>query len=408
MKKIWIIAPFTDIDTVGVRNRFKYLANRLHTENMNVTLFTSMFNHMTKKHIDVEKMVNHSYKVQLINEPGYMKNVSIKRALSHAIFSINFKKKIYTMEKPDLIYTAYPTMTAAYVAGKYAERYNIPFIIDVQDTWPESISTAIDINQVSVRFLMWPFTQYANMIYKMADVVFGVSETYVQRANVKGTHCKNFIPVYIGVEMEKFADCYIEDNVCKNNNDIWITYVGALSFSYDIDTAIKAIAELNEHKNIKLNILGGGQDEKRLIELAKALNVYNTSVRFHGYVKYEAMVSILKNSDIALNALTIGSKGTITNKFGDYVSAGLPLLNSCQQKEVLDLVNNKNLGINYSPGSIDSLKNSIIKMINDRKQMKIFSMNSLTLAEEYFDRQKSYEIIIEKIKEQIAIHNIKN
>lgn len=171
-----------------------------------------------------------------------------------------------------------------------------------------------------------------------------------------------------------------------------------MSYSYDIDTAVKTFAELKEYKDIKLNILGSGPDEDKLIKLAKELNVYNQNVYFYGFIQYEKMVAILKKSDIALNAIKESAKQTITNKFGDYVSAGLPILNSCQEKEVIELVNNKELGINYTPGDSSSLKNAIIEMTEDKERMKKYSRNSRLLAEKYFDRKESYKVIVDKIK----------
>lgn len=399
MKKVWIIAPFTEIDTVGARDRFQYLANRLNNEKVEVVLFTSDFNHMKKKHVDSQISESYSYEVKLVHEPGYKKNVSIKRALSHIKFAYNIKKIIKKIEKPYVIYSAYPTMSASYVAGKYAKKNNIPFILDVQDIWPESVSSAMDTAKLWLKLLMWPFTKLANKIYKMADSVIGVSETYVQRANVKGTKCKEFIPVYIGAELEKFDDTYYEgEEVYKKEQDIWITYIGTLSHSYDIDTAIKAFAQLEKHRNIKLNILGSGPDEEKLIKLAKELNVYDVNVYFYGYIKYEKMVSILKKSDIGLNAIKGSAKQTITNKLSDYVSARLPILNSCQEKEVLDLMINKELGNNYNPGDVDSLKDSILNMINNRNEMEKYSRNSRLFAEKFFDRKESYKVIINEIK----------
>lgn len=400
MKKIWIIAPFSGIEIVGVRNRFQYIANMLHNEGMDVTLFTSDFSHKNKKHISKNIAKQYPYKVQIIHEPGYTKHVSIRRAISHIKFSSNLRKLIKKMEKPDLIYAAYPTMSASYISGKYAKRNKIPFIIDVQDTWPESISSAIDTEKIIVKMLMWPFTKFANKIYKMADLVFGVSKTYAERANVLGTKCKEFIPVYIGAELEKFDSAKRNGSeIYKKEDEIWITYVGTLSYSYDIDTAIKAFSELNKFKNIKLNILGTGPDEDKLIRLAKELNVYNKNVYFYGYMKYENMIDFLKKSDIALNAIKRKAKQTITNKLGDYVSAGLPILNSCQEKEVIELIYKNNLGLNYCPGDVCSLKSAILEMIGDKKRMVKFTNNSRVLAEKYFDRKKSYKVIVNKIKE---------
>lgn len=400
MKKIWIVAPFSSIATVGVRNRFQYLSNMLHNEKFDVILFTSDFSHGKKKHVLNDIVNKYPYRVSLIHEPGYKKNVSMKRVLSHKKFSMNLKRELKKMNRPDLIYAAYPTMSSVYLVGKYAKKNKIPFFIDVQDTWPESISSAINTDRLVVKMLMWPFTKFANKIYKLADVAFGVSETYAQRANVKGTKCKEFIPVYIGAELDKFDNVYIEeDEIEKRQGDIWVTYIGTLSHSYDIDTAVKAFATLKEYKNLKLLVLGSGPDEDRLINLAKDLGVFGLNIFYYGYIQYEQMVSILKKSDIALNALTAGSKGTITNKLGDYISAGLPILNSCQEKEVIDLVNSKVLGINYTPGDVNSLTNAVLNMVNDVEAMEMYSKNSRLLAEKYFDRKESYKIIVDKINE---------
>lgn len=400
MKNVWIIAPFSAINNIGTRNRFQYLSNLLYQEEMDVTLFTNDFDHVSKKHVSKDLINGYPYKVRLIHESGYKKNVSIKRVLSHMEFGRNLKAEINNMEKPDLIYAAYPTMSASYVAGKYAKKHNIPFFIDIQDTWPESISSAIDTKKVMVKLLMWPFTNLANKIYKMADLVFGVSETYAQRANVTGTKAKEFIPVYIGAELYKFDN--IEYEIHKENNEIWVTYIGTLSHSYDIDTAIRTFFQITDKPNIKLNIIGGGPDEERLIKLAKGLNVIDKNVKFYGYMEYEKMVAILKTSDIALNALTAGSKGTITNKLGDYVSAGLPILNSCQEKEVINLINEKKLGLNYMPGDEESLKNSIVEILEDKIKLKEYGENSRKLAEKNFDRKTSYSVIVDKIKEYLS------
>ena len=118
-------------------------------------------------------------------------------------------------------------------------------------------------------------------------------------------------------------------------------------------------------------------------------------------MKYENMVVFLKKSDIALNALTKGSKGTITNKLGDYISAGLPILNSCQENEVIELINKNNLGLNYYPGDVFALKSAITKMIEDKKRIEECSKNSRLLAEKYFNRKESYKVIVNKIRECI-------
>ena len=397
MKKIWIIAPFTDVETLSSRNRFQYIANMLNKD-YEVHLFTSDFIHINKKYRDKKIKDFYPYKIHLIHESGYKKNISFKRAFSHLLFTNNLKNEIKKLEKPDLVYCAYPLMTSAYFMGKFAKKNNIPFIIDVQDIWPESISSGINTDNVFIKFLMYPFSLYANRVYRLADFVFGVSQTYVDRAKVKKSLVKEFISVYIGAEGNKF-----ENNTGireKGDEEIWCTYVGTLSHSYDLMTLILAFNDLKEiNSNIKLYILGDGPDFDILKNKAEELGLLNKTIYLKGLLPYEEMIAYLKLSDIALNSIKGKALQTITNKFGDYMSAGLPLLNCCQSNEIINLIEERELGLNYIPENIDSLKERLFEILSDKNKIKIYSKNCKKFAEEKFDRKKSYKIIEEKIKE---------
>ena len=121
-------------------------------------------------------------------------------------------------------------MTSAFFMENYAKKNKIPFILDIQDTWPESISAGINTDNYIVKLLMYPFILYANAIYRKADLIIGVSETYAKRGRVKNCKSKEFISVYIGAEGNKF-DNVIVKNLKKSKNEIWITYIGTLSLS---------------------------------------------------------------------------------------------------------------------------------------------------------------------------------
>jgi len=399
-KKIWIVALSAEIESLNLRYRSKYLANLLNENGYDVTMFSSDFSHRKKAHVCYEVEKSYSFKVILVHESGYKKHVSLCRVKSHLEFAINFKKIAKKMEIPDLIYAKYPTMAASYVAGKFAKKHNIPFILDVQDNWPEAISAAININKLHTKVLMYPFTLFANKIYKMADFIFGQSETCVNRAKLKSSRSKGFVPIYLGSDLSTFNDFNKKKLLInKKDNEIWLTYIGTLSHSYDVETAIRALSSLRKVENLKLQILGTGPDKDKLIKLAEDLELLDKNVFFHGLVEFEIMVEYLKKSDIALNALTATSKGNITNKFGDYVAAGLPMLNSCQEKEVLDLVVEKELGLNYQPGDVESLENAIMFILSDKEKLKEYSANAIRFAEEKFDRKNSYKVFLSKIGE---------
>ncbi|MER2108652.1 MAG: glycosyltransferase family 4 protein [Solibacillus sp.] len=402
MDKIWIIAPFTSIETGDCRNRFLFLANMLYENGKDVTLFTSNYSHQFKSHLeDLDKLKRKfKFKIVYVEELGYDKNVSLKRVFSHISFSRKLKQYYKNHPQPDLIYCAYPTMSAALVSGKYAEINKIPFIIDVQDTWPESISSAIDINKLHIKMLMMPFTILANSIYKKANIIIGVSETYAQRAKVKGSKAKEFITVYIGADLKVF-DSIENIEVVKSEDEIWLSYIGTLSHSYDLETAIKSMSHFLNNKKLKLMIMGYGPDYEKLNNLALSLGVLNKNVFFTGMLEYKEMINRLRKSDIALNAITKNAKQTFTNKLGDYLSAGLPILNSCREKEIVEFIEKEKVGYNYEAENVEDLIRVIHLALLNLDEFKEMGINSRCIAEEKFDRNKSYNIIMSEIEKSL-------
>ena len=102
MKKILVIANFTKLPNENGNSRFTYILDLLDKENCDVELITSSFSHGEKKQRKNEDY-NVEYKITLIDEPGYKKNVSLKRFRSHYIFAKNVKKYLEkSKNNPDI------------------------------------------------------------------------------------------------------------------------------------------------------------------------------------------------------------------------------------------------------------------------------------------------------------------
>jgi len=402
VKDILIIAPFTTLPGEEGFNRFRYIAEGLTGRGHKITLITSNFSHINKKFRNNNRIlgIDINYKIILLKETGYKENIGLDRVKSHINFSQNLKKYLkYLKNKPDIIYCAYPTMGAAFVAGRYAKLNNIYFILDVQDIWPESIKCAINLPEKLIDFLIYPFTLFANRIYSMADYTIGVSKTYVDRAKKANKNSKKYLTVYIGTDLEYFDKCKNAFDIEKPKKEFWITYIGTLGYSYDLKTYIKVIGKLNKagFNNIKLMVIGKGPFEQTLKKYAKDLKA---KIVFMGYIMYDEMVSYLVKSDIAANAINKKAKQSITNKIGDYLAAGLPILNSSRNNEFMEMVVDYELGFNYMPGNCEELEKYIKVLYNDRNKRLQLGENARKLAERYFNRRNSYKKIYELIDKQ--------
>ena len=153
MKDILIVAHFIATPEEKGNDRFSYISKELalrYNDKYNVELLTSSFSHSRKRQRVFDKERQEvPYQISLIYEPGYKKNVSLERFYSHYIFAQNVKKYLKTRKHPDLVFCSVPSLDVADVCRKYALKNKIPFVIDIQDLWPEAFEMVFNIPIIS-------------------------------------------------------------------------------------------------------------------------------------------------------------------------------------------------------------------------------------------------------------------
>ena len=254
MRRIYIIANFTRAFDGKVDGRFLFLAEELSKEkDVQVELITSSFSHGTKKPKPAPNQGVYKTKITYCYEPGYVKHIGLKRLWSHRVWGKNVAKYVKSLPKPDFIYCAIPSLTAAVEMAKYCEKNHVKFAVDVQDLWPEA--TFMLIKNKILRKFVAPMIWYVNKAYRAADCVIGVSQTYVDRVMSVNTKAKHTLNVFLGNNGEvfervldscdKFAPSTIEGNVCVDK-PLVICYIGTLSYSYDLKCIIDALSIINQ------------------------------------------------------------------------------------------------------------------------------------------------------------------
>lgn len=391
-KRIIVISNFTTMPSENGNSRFHYIINLIDKEKYDVELIASSFSHEKKRQRENGKEdKNLDYKITLINEPGYKKNVSLKRFYSHYIFAKNVSKYLESIEKPDIIYCAIPSLDVAKVASKYAEKNNIKFVIDVQDLWPEAFKMVLNIPIIS-NIIFYPMKKMADYAYSRADSIVAVSDTYADRASTVNKKYENKLSVFLGTDLEKFDNAHKEYEIVPFDDVVRIAYIGTLGHSYDIKCVIDSIKILYEKgiKNILFVVMGDGPLWESFEAYGKEQGV---NCDFTGRLSYEEMIGKLCSCDIAVNPITKGAAQSIINKVGDYASAGLPVVNNQECLEYRKLVEDYQIGYNVENSNPEEMAEKIEMLYNSKELRKQFGDNNRKLAEEKFDRKSTYTAI---------------
>lgn len=391
MKKIAIVTLAVALENEKGYSRFRFLSNLL-SKYYDVDLITSTFQHWEKKQRDitvVSKTIR-NFNVYLAYEPGYRKNVDIKRFYSHKIAVRNIIK-ILKQGKYDLIYCIIPDNNMAASVGKYAKKNGIRYIVDVEDLWPEAMEMVSPFPQWINKILFSTFRRDAKKAYECADAFVGTSDEYRDiPANKYSIAGKIAITVYVGCDVDDF-DGGVKENYSEINkieDEFWVTYAGNLGASYDIPTLIKAAQDLYEkYPKICVKILGGGPLEE---DLKKMTEKRKCNVDFVGYMPYRKMAAYLAKSDVLVNSFVKKAPQSIVTKIGDYLAAGKPMINTLSSIEFREKVVADGFGINVEAENEDALRQAILELY--REPPKCFQMGEKAryIAEKEFDRKTSY------------------
>lgn len=402
MKKIAVISMGVKLDNEKGYSRFRYIGEFLSDAGYQVDLITTTFQHWEKaqRNLDEIKKENYKFNLKFIYEPGYKKNIDLRRIRSHRIAAKNLRQLLEKEGDYDLIYCEIPPNDVALAAAEYAKEKGIPFVPDVNDLWPEAMRMVLDVPVIS-DVLFYPLLRDAEKVYALVSGIIGTSDEYRDRPL---KHQKLDVPkktVYVGNEIAEF-DAGVEvysPQIPKEEREFWVSYAGTIGTSYDIRTMVLAGKELLKRgrTRIKIKILGGGPLKEELETLAKEQNCSN--VEFVGYAPYPKMTAYLAKSDILVNSFVKKAPQSIVTKIGDYLAAGKPMINTCMSPEFRNKVEHDGFGINIMPEDVNVLADAIEKLYEDEAGRTEMGKKARTIAEEQFDRPQSYKKIIELIKE---------
>ena len=404
MKKIAVITMGVRLDGEKGYTRFRYLCDFLTEAGYQVDLITTTFQHWEKAQRDIEKIRKSDYRfgLKFIYEPGYKRNVDIKRIRSHRIAAKNLTALLEREGDYDLLYAEIPPNDVALACGEFAKKKGIPFVADVNDLWPEAMRMVLDIPVIS-SILFYPLQRDAEKVYSLVSGVIGTSDEYRDRPFENQKRDVPKATVYVGNELSVF-DSGAEKtsgDIVKPEEEFWVTYAGTIGTSYDIRTMLLAAEELAKRgkENIKIKILGGGPLKDELEALARDKKINNAE--FAGYAPYDKMAAYLKKSDILVNSFVRKAPQSIVTKIGDYLAAGKAMINTCMSPEFRNKVENDGFGVNIEPEDAGILADAIEDLYRDEEKRLEMGRKARQIAEEQFDRPKSYRKIEELIRKLI-------
>jgi glycosyltransferase involved in cell wall biosynthesis len=393
----------------GVRKmRTAVLAYKLLERGHRVFWWASAFEHQQKMALSKKDRsfdISERYTIRVLRGCRYRKNVSLARYIDHLIVAFKFRMQSKKFSKPDIIVASMPDHLLAYETARYARENRLPFIVDIRDLWPDIFLDrfkSIGLYAVGKLVLALDFARLTFLLNN-ADSLVAVSKGYLKWGLDKiGRPERSFDKVFYHGYKKRNAKNQVHEDESSSVPD-WLKgreeqkiflFIGTFGVSYELELILDAAEHLE--KSIKSNIcfvLAGTGENFDLIN-KKAAGLQN--VVLPGWIGQKEINAVLNRSYAGL-VPCISVENTMPNKPFEYLSAGLPLINSLEG-EMAKLLDQHVFGLNFLPGDLDGLCQCIKRLAGDERLHDAMSKNALEFFERYGDADKIYNEYAEHIE----------
>lgn len=310
----------------------------------------------------------------------------LKRAIIFMQYALRSVVLVFT-ESYDVLFATSTPLTAG-IPGIFARWLRRkPFIFEVRDLWPELPKAMAVIRN---RYILWLLSLLEWLSYRSAHRLIGLSPGIVEGIAKRGIEPNKITLIPNACDLDIFGplvDAWRPAEV--NANDLLAVFAGTHGMANGLDAVLDAAMELKKRgrKDIKLLLIGQGKLKPALQARARAEQLDN--VLFYAPLNKINLAKLFAGADIGLQILANVPAfyyGTSPNKFFDYISAGLPVLNN-YPGWVSDMIKKERCGFAIEPNNPVVFADALELAAKDSAVLKEMGENSRRLAEREFNRR---------------------
>lgn len=323
---------------------------------------------------------------------NYKKNVSISRMIHHKKIAKKFVKDAEENAKPDLIIATMAPLEFSKAATDFANKYDIPVVVDIRDLWPEIYNEVVPswgkkIIAPYIKLSKKRLKKILNNATSLVAVTDGFLDYGLKIAERKKTD-KDVV----------FHTSYtIDSDIIANFDDEWakyeiekeafiISFMGNFGKQFELKPIFEVAKSFEKNKSIKFVICGTGENYEYFKNNYGDLD----NVIMPGWIEGKQIKSLLSNTNIGIAPYRDSKNFRLNapNKFGEYLSYGLPILVSVPG-EMEGLLDKYSCGKRYS-NSLE-LKKAIETIYTDERRMNNMKKNAKQLYNDYFNSHVVYD-----------------
>jgi glycosyltransferase involved in cell wall biosynthesis len=317
----------------------------------------------------------------------------ILRALDFFSYMIMSALTAAFIKKPDIVVVTSPQFFAAIGAWFTAKCKRVPFVLELSDLWPESISiVGVMKKNIALRFL----EKIELFLYQKAAAIVTLTHAIRESLVKRNVPAGKIVTIINGVDLSYYSPrprvAHLADQFGLQNKFI-IGYIGTHGLAQGLSNILEAAKLLKEYPDICFIFVGKGVLREALIEQAKREHIDN--VLFLSPQPKENMPNIWSLCDIALVHLKNDPffKGAIPSKIFEAMGMGLPLLLAAPEGEASMIIEGNKVGMVVPPEAPSKLAAAIVNYKNNPTMLKEIAQKSYQAAHRYTRERQANDFL---------------
>lgn len=298
----------------------------------------------------------------------------------------------------DFVYNSGWQLFGVAIVARACVKYGIPYIVPVQDIYPECLFTKGN--------KPWIVKKLGMVILKQIDYYY---QRHAARIRTISDEMGNYLSFTRKVPREKYLivnnwqnDEDFEDvSNAVPNDKLRFVFVGSINLHANVDIIIKAFSRA-DIPNSELVLYGGGNRKDFCVELVRQMGLNNVKFDF---VKREQIPQIQSRASVLVLALPSGNGNLcLPSKMTSYMLSGKPILASVDKNSATTrYIREADCGLSVESDSISSLVEGFKNMASmSKEQLQAYGDNSRKYADLHLTRGYNLRLVCDAINEAIC------
>lgn len=302
--------------------------------------------------------------IKQINKIPFLREILLINQLKKDIL-----KLIRKLGSPDIIHAHSPTLCGL-PALFIAQRYKIPIVYEVRALWEEA---AIDLGRFKKNSFKYKLSKLIETnLLKRVDAITTICQGLKDNMVLRGINENKIYIIPNGVDTSKFTPKDKNTPLIQKyqlQDKIVLGFIGSFYNYEGLEYLIWAMDKISKYNdNIRLLLVGGGEEENNLKKLTQELNLANKII-FTGQISHNEILNYYSVIDILIYPrINIPLTNLVT---------GLKLLEAMSMEKAIiasdvggniELIKDGITGLLFKSGNIDDLITKCLLLVDNKEK----------------------------------------